>query len=51
MEYIKIIIDMCYQILNYKIYLGMGYYISLFNVMIFGLIGFLLLVIFYKIFD
>ena len=51
MEYIKTIIDICYQILSIKIYLGMGYYISLMNVIVFCLIGMILLYIFYKVFD
>lgn len=51
MEYIQLIIDICYQILSIKIYLGMGYYISLINVIVFSLIGIIILTIFYKLFD
>lgn len=42
MNNVKVVIDTCYSILNISIYLC-GYHITLWQVFIFGLIGFLLL--------
>lgn len=50
MEYIRYILSACGSIWNYSIYLGGGYYISLSNVVIYGLIGVIILRIFYKLY-
>lgn len=49
MENIKVIIDFCISVMNYKIDL-FGYHVSLTSVMVYGIVGMLVARFFYGVF-
>ena len=50
-DWIRIIINGCYQILTYSVNVGSGYSISIWNVLVFGVAGYLLLKLIFGIID